>query len=186
MSSESFAAHMTAHMALVAVAAPLLALGVAGSQFDPVRFAPRLFAPIAASLVDLVGVWGWHLPSLHHAARRDAVVFVLEQGSFLAAGVFLWMAVLGGDSTVRRGRAAVGAVALVFTSMHMTLLGALFALAPRPLFQHGVHGADGLGSLHAGGVVMILTGGASYLIGGLWLIGRVLHSGPSIMTARGE
>jgi putative membrane protein len=54
--------------------------------------------------------------------------------------------------------------------MHMTLLGALFALPPRPLYAH----AGSLADQHLGGVIMLLVGGASYLAGGLWLTARVL------------
>ena len=50
----SFAAHMTLHMAVVAVAAPLLAIGVAGRRYDPVPKAPWLFSPIIASVGELM------------------------------------------------------------------------------------------------------------------------------------
>ena len=59
MASQAFFAHMAMHMAVVAVAAPLLALGVAGGRFDPARGAPALFAPIPASFIELVVVWAW-------------------------------------------------------------------------------------------------------------------------------
>jgi putative membrane protein len=175
---HSFAAHMTMHMAVVAVAAPLLALAVAGTAGDPVRVMPRLFAPIAASIVELVVVWAWHAPALHHAARQEAWALVLEQGTFLTAGFFLWIAAIGGNCTERRLRAGAGVVALLFTSMHMTLLGALFALANRPLFQHAPDAPATLASLadqHLGGAIMLLVGGASYLLGGLWLTAGVLR-----------
>jgi hypothetical protein len=34
-------------------------------------------------------VWTWHAPVLHHAAREGATVLILEQGTFLAAGLLL-------------------------------------------------------------------------------------------------
>ena len=83
---HSFAAHMTAHMAVVAVAAPLLAIGLAGSDADPVRRAPQWFPPIPASVLELLVVWAWHTPALHHAARHTALGLLLEQGSFLLIG----------------------------------------------------------------------------------------------------
>ena len=185
---HSFAAHMTMHIAIVAVAAPLLALAIAGTRVDPVRTMPRVFAPIAASMIELVVVWSWHVPALHQAARQQAVTFALEQASFLAAGVLLWIAAVGGDREQRRLRAGAGIVALLFTSMHMTLLGALFALTNRPLFQHGLPTA-GLASVadqHLGGVIMLLVGGASYLVGGLWLTSVVLRSATVSSVGRQE
>ena len=75
-----FAAHMVMHMTVVAVAAPLLVMGVAGSRWDPVRRAPAAFSPVVASMVELVFVWAWHAPALHcggperqwHPGRRRA------------------------------------------------------------------------------------------------------------------
>ena len=55
--------------------------------------------------------------------------------------------------------------------MHMTLLGALIGLGPRPLFLHagGAHGLSPLEDQHLGGAIMLVGGGVSYLAGGLWL-----------------
>ena len=124
LASHSFAAHMTMHMAVVAIAAPLFALAAAGTRADPVGAVPLVVAPIPASMVELVVVWVWHVPALHRAARHDPGAFVAEQFMFFFAGVLLWIAAVGGDREQRRLRAGGGIVALLFTSMHMTLLGA--------------------------------------------------------------
>ncbi len=166
-----FSAHMIMHMAVVALAAPLLALALAGHRWDPVARAPRRFSPIVASMVELVLVWAWHAPALHHAARHHAWAQVAEQGSFLAAGLFLWLAALGGGRALRRERAAGGITGLLLTSMHMTLLGALLVLGDRTLYGH--HGAGyGLAPIHdqqLGGAIMLLAGGLAYLGGALAL-----------------
>jgi len=163
-----FSAHMTMHMAVVAVAAPLCAFGVAGTRFDPVRYLPRAFAVVPASIAELILVWAWHTPALHQAARHSSLVFVCEQGSFLLSGLWLWASAVGGD---RRERAGAGIIALLLTCMHMTLLGALLALPPRPLYHHGT-----LADQHLGGAIMIVLGGAAYLCGGLWLaVGLLRH-----------
>jgi putative membrane protein len=149
-------------------------VSLAGSTVDPVRPAPRLFPAIAASMVELVVVWAWHVPALHQAARHETSVLVLEQTSFLAAGLLLWIAACGGSPEGRRLRAGAGVVALLFTSMHMTLLGALFALATRPLFHPVAAGDASLADQHLGGAIMLLVGGASYLAGALWLAAGML------------
>ena len=175
---EAFWAHMTMHMVVVAVAAPLLALGVAGGRLDPVRHAPRLFAPIPASVAELIVVWAWHAPMLHHAARQSTAWLVAEQGTFLLTGLVLWLSAFGGDSQCNASRRAAGVVGLLLTSMHMTLLGALLALSPRPLYDH----AEGMSTLmslddqHLGGAIMLLVGGISYLAGGLWLTVGLVRS----------
>jgi putative membrane protein len=178
LAARAFAAHMTVHMAIVAVAAPLLALSVRGGPFDPARRIPAIFAPIPASLVELLVVWLWHAPVLHHAARHHTGAFVIEQGSFLFAGLFLWLSAFGGDPRVRQARAAAGVVALLLTSVHMTLLGALLALTTRALYLHenGLTALSSLEDQHLGGAIMLLVGGASYLLGGIWLTTVLLRN----------
>jgi putative membrane protein len=171
----AFSAHMVTHIAVVAVAAPLFAAAVAGRRFDPVPRRPHWFAVIAASFVELLLVWIWHTPALHHVARVSWSGAVAEQASFLVAGVYLWMAAAGGTGTLGRARAAAGVGALLFTSMHMTLLGALFALTPRVLYAEHATGPAALMDQHLGGVIMLLVGGGSYLAGGLWLTLRALR-----------
>jgi putative membrane protein len=189
LATHSFAAHMTLHIAVVAVAAPLLALAMRGTRADPVRALPHVVAPIPASMIELVVVWAWHVPALHHAARHEMGAFALEQGSFVIAGVLLWIAAIGGSPEQRRLRAGSGVVALLFTSIHMTLLGALFALANRPLFGHPLSAGapTAVTDQQLGGVIMLLVGGVSYLLGGLGLTAVALRSrGASAVGAQGS
>jgi putative membrane protein len=162
----SFAAHMLAHMGVVAVAAPLIALGLPALR-------PPL-GPVPASLVELLVVWGWHAPALRALAEGSLAVTALEQASFLAAGLLLWRACLAGGPA--------GAVGLLFTSMHMTLLGALLALAPRPLYGDAAVTCLGVvlapaADQQVGGTVMLAVGAAVYLAGGLALVARTLEPG---------
>jgi putative membrane protein len=173
LARHDFSAHMTMHMAVVAVAAPLIALGVSGGRFDLTRRLPAVFSPIPTSIVELIVVWAWHAPALHAFARGSATGLVAEQGMFLVSGLLVWLSSFG--SEVRRSgiRAGAGVVALLLTSMHMTLLGALLGLAPRPLYAHHAH-ASALDDQHLGGAIMLGVGGVSYLAGGLWLSVRLL------------
>ncbi len=175
MARGSFSAHMAIHMVIVAVAAPAVAIGMANTRLDPVRGVPGLFAAIPASIVELVIVWAWHTPGLHHVARHSTWGFVLEQGTFFVSGLFVWLAAFGGDGRAGQ-RTAAGIVALLLTSMHMTLLGALLALPPRPLYVHHTSDAvlTSLQDQHLGGAIMLVVGGMSYLLGGLGLTVRLL------------
>lgn len=172
LSRTSFTAHMGLHMALVAVVAPLLALAVAGGRADPARARPRLFSPVPVAMLELAAVWAWHAPALHRAARGSAAGFAAEQTTFLLCGLLLWVSAFGGPPQDARERAGPGVAALLLTSMHMTLLGALIALAPRELYSH--HGGS-LEDQQLGGALMILIGGASYMAGGLALSARLLR-----------
>jgi putative membrane protein len=173
LAARDFSAHMTMHMAVVAVAAPLITFGIAGSRFDPTHRYPALFSPIPASILELAVVWGWHAPALHQLARGSDGGLVTEQGMFLASGLLVWLASFGSEMRRSGMRAGAGVVALLLTSMHMTLLGALLALAPRTLYGHA--GATALDQQHLGGAIMLAVGGVSYLAGGLWLSMRLLH-----------
>lgn len=173
-----FTSHMVMHMAVVGVAAPLLALGVAGQKLDPVRRWPGRCSPIVASMLELIVVWAWHAPHLHHIARVEPLARIFEQASFLGAGLYLWLAAIGGTHRQREARSVAGIVGLLLTSMHMTLLGALIALTPRVLYQHATHSHDvsAIVDQQVGGAIMLFVGAAAYLTGGVALGANVLLS----------
>ncbi|MCG6154612.1 cytochrome c oxidase assembly protein [Rubinisphaera margarita] len=171
LAHEAFFAHMTMHMLVVAVAAPMLGLAIAGSRFDPVMKWPRIFSPIPASVAELIIVWAWHAPQPHHLARMHTWGLFAEQGSFLLAGIIVWLSAFGGLLPRSRGRSAAGVIGLLLTSMHMTLLGALLALAPRSVYDHhqGFGSMTALEDQHLGGAIMLVVGGIAYLWGGVAL-----------------
>lgn len=176
---HSFAMHMAVHMGVVAVAAPLLAAAIANGPLDPARRRPRgwmaaAWWPLFASAVEFVVVWGWHVPGLHLLARHEPFAYVLEQVSFLGAGVLLWLAALGQGAAGNRERAGAGALALLLTATHMTLLGVLLATANRVLYVHGSAMAGALWDQQLGGVLMLAIGGVAYLAGALVLLLRLL------------
>ncbi len=194
--NHSFAAHMTLHMLVVALGTPLVAVGLAGTRFDGVRYRPELFPPVLASLVEMLLVWLWHAPAFHHWARHTRTGFIIEQLSFALAGWWLWQAAFGepagpalqevtaagsnSNEASQPGlseRKGAGVLALLLTSMHMTLLGALIALSPRQLFHHGHAGPveEQLADQHLGGAIMLVVGGIAYLCGGLILLGHVVN-----------
>jgi len=170
----SFASGMVAHMAVVAIASPLISVGLP----DRLRPGPGMPAalPVLASLFELLVVWGWHAPSLRALAETSPAITVLEQASFLAAGLLLW------STSFARGErihAAAGAGALLFTSIHMTLLGALLSLSLRPLYGAGEVTCFGIvldagQDQQLGGVIMLAIGAMVYLAGCLSLAGRLL------------
>jgi putative membrane protein len=179
---DSFSIHMIVHMGVVAGAAPLIAIGLSGSRHDLTIRWPW-FTPVLASLVELVAVWGWHLPAARKLAEASWLVTSLEQMSFLVAGVLLWLSCLGGALDGREGRRLAGTFGLLFTSMHMTLLGALLALSPRPLYGSADVTCFGVPlsaavDQQAGGVVMLLVGAIVYLLGGVILLATTLQPSP--------
>ena len=171
----SFASGMVAHMAVVAIASPLIAIGLP----DRLRPGPGMPAalPVLASLFELLVVWSWHAPSMRALAETLPVFTVLEQASFLVAGLLLWSTSFARGGTIH---AATGAGALLFTSIHMTLLGALLSLSPRPLYGTGEVTCFGVvldvaQDQQLGGVIMLAVGAVVYLAGGVLLASRLLN-----------
>lgn len=171
----SFAAHMLLHMSVVGIGVPLLAIGIAARPRAGFISTPTL--AIVVSVLDLIVVWGWHTPYLHHLSRSEPLILALEQASFAGVALLVWLVAFG-------GLPLAGAMTLFFTSMHMTLLGALIGLATRPIYPGHDHGLGWLGlsaidDQHVGGVVMLAIGGIVYLSGGLFLASRALHRAPT-------
>lgn len=158
-----FAAHMLRHITLVALAAPLIVLGVP-------QWVQRLaIPPLGAAVLEFVVVWGWHLPAAHAAGRLNGLGFVLEQLSFLTVGLLVWAGCLRSDQPL------AGAGGLLLTSMHMTLLGALLVLAPRDLYAALCGTLPNLTGQQVGGMLMLAMGTPVYLIAGLILTGQSLR-----------
>ncbi|SMO92803.1 cytochrome c oxidase assembly protein [Paracoccus laeviglucosivorans] len=156
-----FPLHMLRHMVLVALAAPLLVLGF--PRLGRLMAMPALLA----TGLELLLVWGWHLPAAHGAAYRMPTAFVLEQATFLLVGLFVWAGCLHGPRLV-------GAGGLLLTSMHMTLLGALLTLAPRDLYAQFCGTPPDPEGQAVGGMLMLAIGTPIYLLAGVALAARAL------------
>jgi putative membrane protein len=174
---QSFAAGMMAHMGVIAVAAPLIAIGLP-EGWRPGPSMP-VGLPVVAALVELIAVWSWHAPLMRELAGTSIMATAAEQATFLVAGLLLWSTsfVAGGE----RSHALAGAGALLLTSIHMTLLGALLALAPRPFYGAGEVTCFGIvldagQDQQFGGILMLLAGAVVYLAGGLVLVARLLET----------
>lgn len=174
---SSFASSMVAHMGGIAVAAPLIAIGLP-ERWRPGPSMPSAL-PVLASLIELIAVWTWHAPSMRELAATSTIATIAEQATFLLAGLLLWSTSFAAPG--ERRHALAGASALLLTSIHMTLLGALLSLAPRPLYGEGDVTCFGIvldagQDQQFGGILMLLVGAAVYLAGGLVLVARLLET----------
>jgi putative membrane protein len=179
--SGSLAAHMVVHMTTVAIAAPFLAVAISGTRFDPARHLGQS-APLLASVLELLVVWIWHVPAIRELAETRADALVAEQASFLFAGILLWATCFRPREEARRRLA--GIIGLLFTTIHMTLLGVLLTLAPRSLYGAGDVTCLGITlsretDQQLGGVVMLMIGAAAYLLGAIVLLADILKPAPS-------
>ena len=188
---RSFSVHMIAHMGVVAGVAPMIAVGLSGTRLDFTAGRAWL-TPVLASLIELFAVWSWHVPAMRALSETSGIATVLEQIVFLGAGLALWLSCLGGAIGSSDERRLTGTFGLLFTSMHMTLLGALLALSPRPLYGDGEVTCFGVvlsagTDQQIGGVVMLLVGAVVYLAGGIALLARTLNiDAPKPLGRRGR
>lgn len=166
LATSLFSARVLHHVLIIAVAAPLLAVGGRpdGSLFP--RLFPRLplFVPFA---VHGALVWLWHAPGPYTWALSGDVSYWAMELSLLGSGYWMWREVLGA-----RHHPAAGLATLVGTFLHMGLLGALFTFSREPLFavHFGTTHAYGLSPLQdqqLAGLLMWVPAAGPYVIGAL-------------------
>lgn len=186
--AAGFLGHMGVHVVNIGISAPLA--GLALSAVWPARRADAswlnalLNAPILAAATELIVVWAWHLPVMNQWAQASTAAFAIEQVSVLAVGILIWAPAVAARSRRDIAGTGAGVVALLITSMHMTLLGALLLFADRPLYRAlpagGVNfcglpaGSDQI----AGATVMLSVLGLLYLGAALALCRDVLADAP--------
>jgi putative membrane protein len=183
--------HMTQHMLLMLVAAPLLMFGhpllgwlwaLRPEQRGGVMTTLRtpaigwcwrtLTGPLAVFLIQAVAIWGWHLPVLYEAALRNEGVHALEHLSFVIAASLFWWGMVHG----RYGRRGYGlAVVYVFlTAVYSSALGALLTVSPTPWYseyvrQGSVWGVNAVTDQQLAGLLMWIPAGVVFVVLGLGL-----------------
>ncbi|MFC4107883.1 cytochrome c oxidase assembly protein [Micromonospora zhanjiangensis] len=151
LAEASLTGHMSQHMLLLVVAGPLLGAGAPGLPlalaapaalrrcWARARVGPtgRLLRragvlAVCCGLAQAVSLWLWHLPGPYTRAERDPWIHAVEHACFLATAAAFWAAILGS----RRHRLpAPLAVLMLFASMlPASALGAVFTLAPQPIY----------------------------------------------------
>jgi putative membrane protein len=190
-SEALFSVHMTQHVLLTLIAAPLLVLG-APLQVMPWglptplrrrvgRWQGRLRGMLshpalpAAGLATFTVVFTtWHLPVLYDAAIADDAVHAVEHVTMLLSALAFWAPVV----RPRRTNAGVGVLLLFVSMVAGGLLSALLVFAPTPWYAHDDTAAWGLTRLadqQAAGAVMWVVGGAIYIASGAIAVMRWLR-----------
>lgn len=194
---RSFAAHMLEHELLMLAAAPLLVLswpiatmlwglpsnarqGLAAAGRSPFVALPwrTLSDPWAATFIQAVALWLWHLPALFELALAHEAWHAAQHLSFLVSALFFWTAMLNR----RSGRRAAGraALCLFLTSLVSGALGAFMAFSQSPWYaRYAALGMTPWGLTPAedqqlAGLLMWIPGGMVHALAALALIGLAL------------
>lgn len=183
---RSFPVHMTQHLSLMLVAAPLLAWArpvLTGLWAFPLRERRRigrernrlgvlrgvyefLMRPMVAWSLASAALWVWHIPAAFDAAWSHEWVHTSEHLCFLLTSVAFWTLAM----PPYRGEVHGAGVALVMVSLfalHSGLLGALLTFAGSPLYLSYAEPAFGLTPLQAqqlAGLIMWIPASFAYLL----------------------
>lgn len=189
LADARLSAHMSQHVVLMALAAPLLVAG------DPVRVLPWAFGPVArrrlaraltgparhavtlagvvaAAAVHVVVLWAWHVPAAYDAAAGDARLHAVEHATMLGAAVAFWAVLPRARVAAPVLVAAVGAAVVVMVAG--AALGLLMTFAPRPWYAHYADAPGALADQQAAGAIMWGVGGGCYALAAAVLLVRLL------------
>ena len=192
LARQLFWAHMTQHLLLIMVAAPLLVIGAPGMQIwralplsirrplariavkhpslRPVR---RFFAvatgPVAAWLISSGNLWLWHWPTVYDLTLRNHAVHHVEHALFLGLGILFWAQVID-QPPFRCRMSQIKRVAYVFlAAVQAWALAILLGYASSPYYAYAQlpwrpGGISALTDQQLGAGIMWVPGSITYAI----------------------
>jgi cytochrome c oxidase assembly factor CtaG len=179
LAEVSFTAHMTQHLLIQLVAAPLLVLGApvglllrADPPWAPRRYLARLLRTRPARLLahPLTGVSVFsgvllltHLTPLYDLALRSPAVHGAEHAAYLVAALLLWTPLIGTDPLPHRPGGPARALCLLLSMPAPALLGVAIAGSRRVLYPSYARvvppwGGSALSDQHTAGTLMWVAG----------------------------
>ena len=178
--AQSFAIHMTQHMVLMVVLAPLLVIGWAPSR--PPRALCGVWFAAAAVTAQVLALVVWHLPGPFDAAEAHTALHVLEHLTLLATATAAWWVILASPVAP-----SVRFAACVAVAAPMLLLGAFITFAPAPWYPAYAQPLGLLSPLvdqQTGGAVMWGPAGIAYVIAAAWLVASAIAADERLANAR--
>jgi putative membrane protein len=172
LSVALFSARIAQHMVLTLVAAPLIAMGMAG-----VRDSGSAWSLWMSAALFFVALWFWHMPVPYEATFTSVWTYWIMHATLFGTSLLLWRNLLH-HSQRQTGQALVAGQ---LTFVHMGLLGAVLTLADRPLFQWHLlttesWGLTPLQDQQLGGTIMWVPGMVLFLWATLRSVARLWES----------
>jgi putative membrane protein len=184
-----FFMHMTQHVLLIMIAAPLIWLGAPmiptlwafdrrtrrrlGRLFHDDHPVHRVFhfltrAGVALPLYVVV-LFVWHYPPLYDAAQGRNWIHDLEHFLFFASALLFWWPVIHPSGGRRRLGYGAGILYIFPAKIAGFVLGAGLTLSSEPFYRTfldspSIWGLDPLGDQQLGGLIMWVAGGLLYII----------------------
>ena len=161
LARQVFWAHMTQHLLLIMVAAPLLVVGAPWLQVwhglpltlrrplarmlvkHRALAAPRqalrwLSAPIGAFIMSTANLWFWHWPAAYDLTLRNHLVHHLEHALFLGLGILFWAQVIDQHPFHARLGSLHRAVYVFLGTVEAWALAAVLAFATAPYYAYAL------------------------------------------------
>ena len=201
--------HMTQHMLLMMVAAPLLWLGaplfpllwgvprpIRAVWLAPLfrsrplrRVLARLSHPAVALPVFVAAMWLWHVPAAYNLAIRSPAWHYLQHGCFLGAALLLWYPVVRPYPARPRWSVWLLLPYLLAADVQNTLLSAWLTFSTKPFYPYyltipRIAGLSPLEDQAIAGVVMWVVGSVAFLVPLCWIGVRLLYGSRSPQSSR--
>ncbi len=184
---QSLTLHMVKHLLLMTVAAPLLLSGA--PAFALACGLPRLFIrnyscvasiptrglepalrhPVLGWLAGTVAVIGWHLPAAFQWGMHSRGIHILEDASFLVAGLLFWRPILQSPAHAIPSPRWIMALYLFFAAIPCDVLSAFLVFCNRLVYpfylsRPQLTGASALEDQECAGALMWVWVTFAYLI----------------------
>lgn len=172
-----FSAHMTQHLILTLVAAPLLLLGIPGWLLRPLLRYRAVAIPlrfltkplIAFALYNVVLTFS-HLPVFYELALRHDLIHAIQHQTYIFTALLVWWSVCGPLPEVNRLSYPAQMLLLFFSTFPAFLVGAILTFGDRPIYAtyaaapRVVELLNALDDQRLGGLIMWVIGSVFYLV----------------------
>lgn len=161
---------MLQHVVLMNVVVPALIILMRGRL-------PQIARPAwpAATITQLVLLWGWHAPPVLDLAMQHWPIMVMMHASLVVAAAWFWWSILA----ITGAACWRAMLALLITAKLFCLLGALLVFAPRLLFAmpgQGAYHEMSQADQQLAGLIMLTACPLTYVAAGIaisahWFLG---------------
>ncbi|HWK81124.1 MAG TPA: cytochrome c oxidase assembly protein, partial [Thermomicrobiales bacterium] len=185
-----FSAHMIQHVLLVAVAPPLILLGLPTTVFlngvprgwrRPLATLPHripglavllgvLTMPAVAWLVHAGTLWAWHIPWLYDAAVQNERLHAVEHATFVITALLYWWTIVPAGAHTRNALGpAMGILSVFAMGMQSAALGIILTFWSTPIYPVYVGRSElwhisALSDQRLAGLIMWIPAGSVYVV----------------------
>ena len=187
-SEERLSVHMLQHMLIGDLAAFLIVIGMTGPLLQPILVKPGvrrlrwLAHPLVAVPLWVAVYYAWHVPALYQAALHSNVVHATEHATMFAAGLALWLGLLGPLPKPSWFGNAAGLAYVLVVRFAGTVIANVFLWSSSPFYPDYValakaNGIDAAEDQSLAGAIWMIEGSIVTICVLGWLFTRWMRQG---------